>query len=494
MTGGWNVAVKVMGIALLCILPASPAAGKPPFMLSKQTTDITEPLRPDGSVDYVAAVNQRFDQSVTPQNNGFVLWLRVMGLRAVSQSIRQQMLAMCGAEGLKDTDPGWTAYTRDTPIELGARRLWKAEEDPAFAAFLKSREDLLAIATQAAAKPRWWAPSVSTNGALTWVLLPELNPLRSVSWALCNRALLRAQQGDFDGFLADVMTMKWLGRRASGWTVIGHLVATGIDVLADQAIGAAVGAGVFSSDQCAKLAKDLDGMEPMPPLWDAVDRGERWEMLDWTESIATGKLGLLANGNAGYDQSTKPFKAVDRDSVDWNAVLQQINGDNDEIIEIMKTPSVMDEQIPRLMFNQKFAQIRANQQAQARLAKEPGEASQAYTQRVTDAIRAVLLPSLWRAEDNYRSGVMQGEMARAVVAAAQYRADKGKWPDRLEDLTPAYLPEAPREIFSTDETELVRYQKTDAGICLHARGVTRPDGSRQDIAVGVEQETDADGL
>jgi hypothetical protein len=132
-----------------------------------------------------------------------------------------------------------------------------------------------ANATYQLVKPQWWAPSVSLDGTVMQVMLPELNVLRKVSSALCVRALLRAQQGDFDGFLADVVTAKRLDRRAFGWTAIGHLVANHIDELADQAVGVTAGAGIFSSDQCANLARALDGMEPMPPLWEVSDVGER---------------------------------------------------------------------------------------------------------------------------------------------------------------------------------------------------------------------------
>jgi hypothetical protein len=48
-------------------------AQEPPFSVSKETTAITGPLHDDGSVDYVAALNQRHGQGITPENNGFVL-------------------------------------------------------------------------------------------------------------------------------------------------------------------------------------------------------------------------------------------------------------------------------------------------------------------------------------------------------------------------------------------------------------------------------------
>ena len=47
--------------------------------ISKETTYITEPLRKDGYPDYVAAMNQRLSQGVTPENNAAVPFWKAMG-------------------------------------------------------------------------------------------------------------------------------------------------------------------------------------------------------------------------------------------------------------------------------------------------------------------------------------------------------------------------------------------------------------------------------
>src|SRR5271163_71889 len=47
--------------------------------ISKETTFITAPLRKDGYVNYVAALNQRFGAGVTPENNAAVPFLKAMG-------------------------------------------------------------------------------------------------------------------------------------------------------------------------------------------------------------------------------------------------------------------------------------------------------------------------------------------------------------------------------------------------------------------------------
>ncbi|MDZ4818878.1 MAG: hypothetical protein SGJ20_07895, partial [Planctomycetota bacterium] len=55
---------------------------KPEKMLvtiGKETTVITEPLLPSGYPDYLAALNNEFKKGVTPDNNGAVVLVRVLG-------------------------------------------------------------------------------------------------------------------------------------------------------------------------------------------------------------------------------------------------------------------------------------------------------------------------------------------------------------------------------------------------------------------------------
>ena len=47
--------------------------------ISKETTYITEPLRPDGYPDYLAALNGELSKGVTPENNSAVLFWKALG-------------------------------------------------------------------------------------------------------------------------------------------------------------------------------------------------------------------------------------------------------------------------------------------------------------------------------------------------------------------------------------------------------------------------------
>ena len=60
---------------------AKAGAGKPAtkITVSKQTTYVTGPLRPDGYVDYAAAINEHCSRGVTVENNAAIPLWRAMG-------------------------------------------------------------------------------------------------------------------------------------------------------------------------------------------------------------------------------------------------------------------------------------------------------------------------------------------------------------------------------------------------------------------------------
>ena len=60
--------------------PQATPAPPPRITVSHETTRILRPLRGDGYVDYVAALNQMASQGVTPKNNAAVLFVQALGL------------------------------------------------------------------------------------------------------------------------------------------------------------------------------------------------------------------------------------------------------------------------------------------------------------------------------------------------------------------------------------------------------------------------------
>ncbi len=476
------------------IVPVAASTPKLPFTISADTTRILEPLKPDGTVDYVAAINEKFSQGVTPENNGFVPWIQLMGVGALPPATANQLLQMTGVTA-PTGGPTWRLFASQAELDQLPQGIWKTADHPSLTAWLKSHEPLLALATQAADKPRWWAPAVSKTGAMTWIQLSDLNPLRDVANALCQRALLRAGEGDFQGFLADVIAVKKLTRLASGYVTWSRLVTEQVDRSADQAIGAAACTGLFSSEQCAALGKAMDELPPLPTMWDAVDVGERWSELDTASLLATGHLDrwLGVNGPA-LDQKMKLLMVVDRDAVDWNVILRRINKVDDMQIQAMKQARMQDAMTSFFVAEHQIGSMFTSNHQHKSLAQEQGESDADYTQRVADAFMSTRASSFRGAEESYRVAQLHERMARALVAAAQYKAAHGQWPQKLEDLVPTYLPVVPIDIYSSGGDMPVRYLNNGSTIEIYSVGPNGPDDGRahndrahsDDIAVGMK--------
>ena len=65
---------------------------RPKITISKETTYITEPLRADGCVDYVAAVKRHCSEGVTPENNAAIPFWQAVGPKGNRQGYSQTLL------------------------------------------------------------------------------------------------------------------------------------------------------------------------------------------------------------------------------------------------------------------------------------------------------------------------------------------------------------------------------------------------------------------
>lgn len=81
-----------------------PDATRPDLRItaSPRTTVLTEPLRHDGYVDYIAAVNRIASQGVTPENNAAVPFIRALGSVCVGDMDPDRFYPLLGIEPLPE--------------------------------------------------------------------------------------------------------------------------------------------------------------------------------------------------------------------------------------------------------------------------------------------------------------------------------------------------------------------------------------------------------
>jgi hypothetical protein len=327
------------------------------------------------------------------------------------------------------------------------------------------------------------------------VLLPSLGRMREAGNLLGARALLRLGKGDFDGFLADIVTVQQMARRVgSSFATIEQLVAYALDAQVSWAIGAAAGSGRLTSEQCARVRKAMDDAGAMPTGIEQVDLFERWSDLDVEMLVVTGKLEVLTQffGVAQAQKEYGVFETIDVGEVDWNAAMKQTNGIFDAEVAALQEPTL---RAMRNSMNELKAENGIGKRRPAKdLSKESGETREAYTGRVTTAILETVFADLARAIEAGRTARMQEEMALAALAAGMYRAEKGAWPETLGELVPGYLKEEPVDIYLL-EPGAVRYMRSGEGIRIYSVGRNGVDeggvfGKKgvagDDVGVGVE--------
>ena len=94
---------------------------RPKITVSKETTYVTGALRADGYVDYVAALNQRFSEGVTPENNAVIPFWQAFGPKEIDKKDRQGYFQLLGIPELPEEGAYLVPFDEIFPL----RKDWK---------------------------------------------------------------------------------------------------------------------------------------------------------------------------------------------------------------------------------------------------------------------------------------------------------------------------------------------------------------------------------
>jgi hypothetical protein len=349
----------------------APAADAPKalFTLSKETTVITAPLRPDGAPDYVVVLNEKYGKGVTPDNNAFVSWLDIAGsgTSILPTNTREKSLILLGIPAkLKDAQPPANIYLylrrQEVPEEEALqldnqfsalrRKVWLATDAPRIAAYLQAHIDVLDRVVLLAEKPRWWIPLASRDGSLVGAATRTLGEVRDAADMLAVRALMRAGAGDSEGFQKDIFAVRKLARLiAQSSSLLDQLTSMALENVASEGVGAAVASGRFSDAQCRALAARWAEIAPFPAFAHTVDQQERWTFLELVASFPKpGVADALLRGVSldilegtplpGTDSFAPQLREVRPEQVDWDIVLRMTNDLLDLNVHAMNAPSL----------------------------------------------------------------------------------------------------------------------------------------------------------
>ena len=168
---------------------------RPAIVAGKEATFPVSPLKADGTVDYVKALDALYAQGVSDDENAFPLLLRVSGVDRATmpegyvEELRRRY-------GLKEEAGVWVSlrkqfgeaeYRREQEL-LGLQgQLWKERDHPELAAWLTVNEGGLKLVAEAAGRARLVGPAWSRDGSVMALELPPLPRYRGLGLALTAR-------------------------------------------------------------------------------------------------------------------------------------------------------------------------------------------------------------------------------------------------------------------------------------------------------------------
>jgi hypothetical protein len=486
---------------------------KPKVMISKETTFITEPLQADGTVDFVAALNRRCSQGVTPENNAAIPFWQAVGPKKIDGEIRKQYFQLLGIAELPETDgyllplveflprykgpkppeqdasetDAWeeTAYRQ---FELAQKAPWPKEKYPVIAALLEQNAKPLDIFVEAAHRPRYYSPLVPTDGKsrmATGLNLPEIPLSREIVRCLMARAMLRLHENDVAGAVKDALACDRWGRlRSQGPFLVDQLLATVHEGSAFKFWVALARRDSVDVGQIAAAQAELVLSPHNVPVVQAIAFGERlfglgllWDMAinqsRWFETNVAAGVPIDVLSLLGLDKSEIDLlrRLAADPQTDWDEVFRYQNQCYDRIVAAWAAKPTARRRQLLAKFDEEMGSLK--EEAPAALT----ERSSTYSKAVSRARARQFVHLVWSLPAAHLlnvEGNRQTYRNLAVLALAlrRFQIDHHRYPKSLAELSPAYLAEIPKDVFTDGD---LHYRSDGKGYTLYSVGMNGKD-------------------
>lgn len=451
----------------------------PPIALGRATTYIDGPLAADGSIDFVAGLNEITSRGIAPEKNAIVAMVEVLGPKTLAHcwsapGEREQFFRALGrplppeegdyyVDSLEYADrlgppvkpPEMESERRkrffDAEID-SPNRPWKPADSPELSAWIDANEGALKRLAAAVRMPKAFIPVVGNpNG---WFLsLAMLSPMRSLSRVLHLRALRSLGTGDTAAACEDILSMYHIARLCSqGPTQVDLLVAQALAGMAEHADFQLARYGNLSAAELTAHRLEIERFPRFPPLAEKTDVGERLFYLAGLQTYWRGD-GVPEIIERLEFRPLMEFAAIFPRAVDWEESLRMTNHWNDRVVTALKKPTwqeqraALAEVVPSFRrqcdeeLHDPFAWIAA---------ALDGDGFRKFVGR--QIAYGLILGEFGGGEVTMLEAMLRydarREMTRLHLAIAAYRADHKQFPAKLTDLAPKYLPQVPSDLFS----------------------------------------------
>jgi hypothetical protein len=479
---------------------ASEAKPAVPFTISVATTRITKPLKPDGTVDYAAALNARMSEGVTPENNAGVLLMQAIGPEAVSEAHREAFFKALGIsvptrnkrlllhygefveEHLKpeqakseiniDRVPYWDQQTQSM------KRPWSRKEFPLVAEWLDRNAEAIRLALAASKRPRLFFPIVVSDDEILLAASPPVSAsdIRELARLFASRAMLTLHVDQIDEAIELQLACHRLailaGQQSDLIDALGSYAINGIACEADNAL---VASRKLSRQQLREYREQIEVLPLLATMSEKYDLGERFIALDSICHVALNKLDPEQVGLPNKNLSDKLFVA----SIDWDPILKRFNEEYDDIAAALRMPTYEKRQAALAQWSERLDKVLLERPSKSKqfvlfarriLGFKP--AQEDINRRAWRVMLPTMTPAVEIASKAEIRAYTRRDLTIVALALAEYQREHGNYPERLSDLSPKYLKTLPQDRFT--DKPLV-YRRQEAGFLLYSVGANRKD-------------------
>ena len=453
--------------SILCAggLTATGQEAKRPFTISKETTYFTEPVRTDGTIDYMEALNRRLGAGATKENNAAIPLLEAIGrgrgdrienFNRVRAKLGMAPIAIDAVGRGAEYDGGLPDAVLSGP--------WTADKAPEVARWLASRDASLNLLVEAARRDHYFMPMVRTREGdfMFATLLPHLIEMRDLAHAVRARAMLALGKEDGEGFRRDMVALVRVGRlmtRAA--TQVEWLVGAGIEDMGLDGIEVAASGGWLSAAQVEAVLADLRSGPAGLTIADVFDPAERTFLLEVIQACAVRGTAELARALEGTGINVSA--GDEGPDKDWGGAMRKANAWYDRATAARRKATHAG----------RVAAANAVKADLDDLGATIGRGTKAgIVGPLEDRLIVAAMPTLDRLEVRETRLRIQRQLAEVALALSAYRAKAGEYPRGLAELTPAYFKAPPVDLFV--ERPLV-YRVEGAGYVLKSLGPNERD-------------------
>jgi len=498
---------------------------KPLFTLSKQTTYLNGPVRKDGTVDYVAALDAIARRGATVENNAAVLLYQAVGPAEILPELRAEYFKRLSIDPLPIQGNYFVTldqlvqravvgrniseqeFVKLDPLirrrvfaaqdkvweqfDEAQDRSWTEREFPLLAEWLLVNQQPLKLLQQAVQRTRYYSPLIAEDKEfpMVSVLLPGLTQYRELARALSIRITMNVSQGKIDEAIADSVTCHRLGRLiGQGPFLVDSLVGIAIDSMACHADVMAAHYGKLPLEKIKGWREQLQKLAPLPSVVERIDGGERLSYLDVTFGIVRfgpSALDQLDEMSGGSEDKKPGFKDVVSKAVlntmsDWDDVMRRGNRWYDELVVAGRKPTYQQRMTAFVEIDRKLEEA-AKSAADPKkllpllLARDKGP-GKVLSSLLSDILISMMLPSVGQATVAEDRLVMNNRLVDVAFGLAAYRQETRQYPVQLEQLVPKYLAKIPEDLFSGKP---VRYRRKGQGYLLYSVGPNQKDNGGQ---------------